>query len=230
MSVDVETLSAYIDGELPPDDAARVEDVLERDPEVRERLDGMRAVAGGLRHLQRVAPPSTLGQDVARRIALADEKPSLLDRVEDGLSTLQGPSNVFLMFAVIFALASILIFYSVGLERKSGGLLPVIIGGPPAEPTVPDDVRNASTVLVGGRFFERAGEDLWVEAGITERGMEVATPIEAESDEGRTLLSDHPDLVGVALLGRAIVEVDGRMIELRGAPDASAYESPTGGL
>ena len=58
----------------------------------------------------------------------------------------------------------------------------------------------------------------------------MATPIEAESDEGRALLATYPDLVGVALLGRAIVEVDGRMVELRGAPDASAYESPTGGL
>ena len=230
MNVDVETLSAYIDGELTPDETGRVEEILERDAETRRRLEGLRAVAGGLRHLERAAPPSTLGQNVARRIALAGEKPSLLDRVEDGLSRFEGPSNVFLMFAIVLALACILLFYAVGLERRSGGLVPVIIGGPPAEPTVPDDVRNAATVLVGGRFFERTADGLWVETGITERGIEVAEPIDAESPAGQALLSENPNLVGVALLGRAIVEVDGRMIDLRGSPDASAYESPTGGL
>lgn len=231
MTQDVETLSAYLDGELEPDEAARVEALLERDPEVRRRYEGMRAVAGGLRHLERAAPPSTLGQDVARRIALAGEKPSLLDRVEEGFGGLRrGPSNVLVMFALVFALACILLFYSVGLEQIREGALSVTFGGPPPDASIPDDVSRARTVLVAGKLFERQAEDLWVESGITERGIEIARTVELESEEGEALLADHPELLGIGLLGRAIVEVDGEMIDLRGSPDASAYESPTGGL
>ncbi|MEO1087269.1 MAG: zf-HC2 domain-containing protein, partial [Acidobacteriota bacterium] len=70
----VEMLSAYLDGQLPSDEKSRVEAQLEKDPELRRQLDGLRAVTHNLAHLERMAPPPTLGQDVARRIALAGER------------------------------------------------------------------------------------------------------------------------------------------------------------
>lgn len=204
----VELLSAYIDGELPSDESTRVEELLERDPELRLQLAGMRAVTHDLAHLKRMAPPPTLGQDVARRIALAGERRSLLDRIEDGLSGVQQQSNIFLMFAVIFSLSTIMYFFFHGLERNK--LTPVTFVDP-AEALAADDIENASTLFVAERFFQRQG-DVWIEEGLDEAAVISARRL--EPDVTAQLIADRADLGSLAQLGTVVLRLNGEVLEL----------------
>ncbi|MEM1176904.1 MAG: hypothetical protein AAGM22_01050 [Acidobacteriota bacterium] len=204
----VELLSAYLDDQLPSDEATRVEALIESDPELREQLAGLRAVSTDLGHLERLAPPPTLGQDVARRIKLAGEQRSLLDRIEDGLSGVQQQSNIFLMFAVIFALASIMYFFFHGLERNQ--LTPITFVDP-AEAPHATDLESATTLFVAERLFRRHG-DLWAEEGLAPEAFADARPIDAAQLEAT--LAQHPELRGTAQLGTVILRLDGEVIKL----------------
>jgi len=61
-----ERLSAYLDRQLPTAESREVEDHLADCPVCRQRFAGMRNVVASLRHLERMAPPPTLGGLVAR--------------------------------------------------------------------------------------------------------------------------------------------------------------------
>lgn len=208
----VEMLSAYLDGELPEDETTRVEQMLERDPNLRRQLAGLRSVSAGLGHLERLAPPPTLGQDVARRIALAGEKRSLLDRIEGGLSGFQGQSNVFVMFAVVLALATIMYFFSQGLERSK--LTPVVFDDPAVAPV---DLEGVTTVFLAERLFRRQG-DRWIEEGLGANAVENARRVELE--RSADLLESHPELRSIAQLGHAVLRLDGEVIEIVAAETA----------
>ena len=201
----VEMLSAYLDGELPEDETTQVEQMLENDPDLRSELAGLRSISTGLGHLERLAPPPTLGQDVARRIALAGEKRSLLDRIEGGLSGAPSQSNIFLMFAVVLALATIMYFFSHGLERNT--LTPVVF---PDADEAPLDLEGAATVFVAERLFQRQGE-LWLEEGLGVDDVERARRLKLSP----TLLEQHPELYGVAQLGQALLRFDGEIVLIR---------------
>lgn len=207
-----EVLSAYLDGQLEPAEAAELERRLENDDALREQLAGMRRVVSNLQHLQRMAPPPTLGQDVARRVALAGERTSLLDRIEDGLSRLQHQSTTFLMFAVIFALALIIYMFSFGL--RDSNLVPVVFEDGVQEIDL-EVLKTAVTTVMGGRLFEREG-DLWLEEGVDPSAP--ARVVELASPAGQQLLEARPDLQGIAYLKRARVKVDGEVLELLAAP------------
>ncbi|MEM6794222.1 MAG: zf-HC2 domain-containing protein [Acidobacteriota bacterium] len=222
----VEMLSAYLDGELRPDEKARVEALLERDPGARQQLEGMRSMVSGLGSLERLAPPPTLGQDVTRRIALQGERRSLLDRVEDGLSGLQGQSNIFLMFALIFSLAAITFLFVQGLERSRDGLLPVTSGGaavqddPEAEDALRRQIATASSVVIAGHLFQRMEDGLWVEDGLGAEEIAAARPIDLARQPA--WLEERPRLRGVAMLGRCVLRYEGEILELRSGPGSPA--------
>ena len=224
--VSSELLSAYLDGELDPQEEARVERLIEDDAEIQSRLEGMRSIVSNLRHLEHLKPPPTLGQDVARRIALDGERRSLLDRVEAGLEGTQLQSNTFLMFALIIALAVIVLFFAFGLRQwNEQSLLPVRMSDDaatdPADATADDmepEVLDAATVWVAGRLFAKAEDGRWVQEGLSEEDVASARVVDLDSPEGETLVAERPDLRGVALLGHALVRHGGEVLELRTSP------------
>ncbi|MEL7061696.1 MAG: hypothetical protein AAGN46_16840 [Acidobacteriota bacterium] len=207
-----ELLSAFLDGELDDVEIRRVERMLEERPDTRLELEGMRRIVGDLRHLERLAPPPTLGQEVARRIALDGERTSLLDRVEDGLGRLNQQSSTFATFAVVLALAAIVYLFSLALESSRQGLVPVTFDTPAATDSGPLD---AHLVLVAGRLFERqhdADTTWWIE-----QDLDPTRPfrqIELATDDGQALLARHPELHNVARLGRVRLLVSGEILEL----------------
>ena len=211
-----ELLSAYLDGELRPEEEKGVEEMLEREPEVREQLEGMRRVLGHLRHVERLAPPQSLDLAVTRRIALDGEHRSLLDRIEDGMAGLGGgkQSHLLFLFAMVIALAVIILFFSHGLQQKQNGLIPVIFDEPPQVEDA--DLATARQVVVGGALFQRHEDEhhgtLWVEDGLS-------VDTEAElvllgSERAEDLMAEHPELKGIAMLGHVKVEVAGKVLEL----------------
>ena len=211
-----ELLSAYLDGELRPDEEKGVEELLQREPAAREQLEGMRRVLGHLRHVERMAPPQSLDLAVTRRIALDGEHPSLLDRIEDGMTGLGGgkQGNLFFLFALVIALAVILLFFSHGLQKSQDGLIPVIFDEPPQVEDA--DLSTARQVVVGGALFQRHEDEhhgtLWVEDGL-EMDAE-AELVVLGSDRAEELLAAHPELAGIALLGHVKVELAGQVLEL----------------
>ncbi|MCK4628708.1 MAG: hypothetical protein KAT56_06865, partial [Sedimentisphaerales bacterium] len=58
----VETLSAYLDGELSPGLTEKIERQLADDPQLRQLLDELRRVSGSIRELPRVAAPDDLAE------------------------------------------------------------------------------------------------------------------------------------------------------------------------
>lgn len=222
-----ELISAYLDNELQGEDAERFQKLLAEDESVRREVEGMRSVVSNLRHLERMAPPPTLDHHVARRIALAGEHRSLLDRIEGGLAGVQSPSNNFLMFALVFALAIIVYLFSAHLGKDS--MVPVVFEADPQAPIV-EDIENATSVLMGSRLFLRHKDGRWVEDGLSEQDIAAAQTVQVDSAVGRELLEHHPDLKGLTLLGDAIFrlhEGEDGIIELR----ASLVHGPVhGGL
>lgn len=211
-----ELLSAYLDGELRPEEEQGVEELLEQEPAAREQLEGMRRVVGHLRHVERMAPPQTLDMAVTRRIALEGEHRSLLDRIEDGMTGMGGgkQGNLFFLFALVVALALIILFFSHGLQKSQDGLIPVIFDEPPQVEDA--DLATARQVVVGGALFQRHEDEhhdtLWVEDGLqpaTEGELVLLGSARAEE-----LLAKHPELKGIALLGHVKVEVAGQVLEL----------------
>ena len=207
-----ELISAYLDKELQGEEATRFEKLLAEDPSFRQEMEGMRHVVSNLAHLKRMAPPPTLNQHVARRIALAGERRSLLDRMEDGLSNTQGPSNTFLMFALVFALTIIVYLFAAYLNKDTG--LPVVFS-PELQAPIVENIEGATSVLMGSRLFLRREDGRWVEEGLSQEEVESAQIISADSGIGRELLQHHPDLKGLTHLGDAIFRLHEDVIELK---------------
>ncbi len=207
-----ELISAYLDDQLQGEEAERFERLLEQDDSVRQQVEGMRHVVSNLRHLERMAPPPTLNQHVARRIALAGEQKSLLDRVETGMAGIQTPSNNLLMFALVFTLAVIVYLFAVYLNQDSH--LPVIFDAP-KKGAIVEDIESATSVLMGSRLFLRQMDGKWVEDGLSAEEIENAQAVATDSAAGRELLEHHPDLKGLTLLGDAVFKLHGEVIELK---------------
>ena len=128
----VQDLSAYLDRCLDEPATRRVERHLDLCGDCRERFQGMRRVAEGLRGLGDVEPPAELEQAVARRIRLAGEQEPWLDRLENGLGTFQKQSSTLAIFAVVLALAVMLVLFAQALERARNETIPVYFDDPPA--------------------------------------------------------------------------------------------------
>lgn len=139
-----EILSAYLDHELAEQETADLESHLDECHECHGRLQGLNTVVANLRHLERQAPPPTLDMAVARRIALAGERKSALDRLEEGLEAFQRRSSLMMWFAIVIALVLITFFFLNTLARSQNTNIPVSFGdqpvpSAPVEPEEPEE-------------------------------------------------------------------------------------------
>ncbi len=218
----VELHSAYLDRQLFEPEASRLEDHLEQCEDCHVRLEGLRKVVANLRRLESLDPPADLEHAVARRIALAGEPGSFLDRLESGLSIFSRQSSLLPMFGVVMALAVILYLFSVALERSQSGLLPVFFDDPPAAAAVAaagERRELAGRVLVlraatAPGEAHRAAAEVWVEEGVSPEA--VSRRVDLGSPAGQRLAAEHPELEELAELGaRAVIVLDGEVVEIR---------------
>ncbi|MEM7350985.1 MAG: zf-HC2 domain-containing protein [Acidobacteriota bacterium] len=209
-------LSAYIDRQLVADEARQLEEHLENCQQCNVRLEGLRRVVDSLQGVHQLAPPVGLEQTVARRIALADERTSLLDHFEQGMSLLNRQNPILALFGVVIALMVFiyLFSYSLHLREESSPTIPVTFGpAPPPSGAATDGIAVGSQVTVAGRQLLWAEEGLWVEAGVD--AGDAARSLTLDSDDGRAFFDNHPELSDLAELGRSVVlRVEGEVLRL----------------
>lgn len=182
-----ELLSAYLDGELSPEDHIRVDKMLAEDAALRERFEGLRQTSAGLRLLERPAPPAGLDLVPLRLLGRLDQHQDLIDRCGSYLPALKPrPANLlpYLALVLVFGLA-LYNYYSVWKLESP-----------------PDD-----SAVIGERTFFRDGE-VWFQRGITTL-FSTPRPIDLDSLEGRRLLEQKPELGNVAQLGEVVLDVEG---------------------
>jgi anti-sigma factor RsiW len=177
-----ELLSALIDEELDPVETREVHAHLGSCLHCRQRLDGLRRVAGGLRDLERAAIPDALELSLRRQIALDDAAGGLRERLEArSIAPRRLPAQVGLGFSLVLALAVIGILFTHALERRQTGAVVV-----PLSPAT----LEASPRAAAGREFVWRGT-AWRESGAS------GAPVRAvgkDSAEGLAILTAYPDL------------------------------------
>lgn len=177
-----ELLSALVDDELDAAEVREVQAHLGSCLHCRQRLDGLRRVAAGLRDLERAALPASFEVALRRQIALDGAANSLRQRLEaQSLAPRRLAAPVGLGFALVLTLAAIGFLFTHALERRQE--VSVVV------PLSPAGVEG-STREAAGRSFVRQGV-AWRETGA--RGAPVRT-IGRESAEGHAILAEHPDL------------------------------------
>lgn len=205
-----ERLSAYLDRQLPTAESREVEDHLADCPVCRQRFAGMRNVVASLRHLERMAPPPTLGGLVARRVTLESHRQGLLDRFESGLGIFERQSSILALFGLVVALAVIVLLFAQALDRQHTSSITLISHDPTA-------AREESRELAGRLFHRESG--VWVEVGVE---AEPNRAVAADSQEWHALEEEHPELVELRQLEAAVVlRVEGGVLRreaLRAAP------------
>jgi anti-sigma factor RsiW len=210
-----ELLSALLDEELDPAESREVHSHLGSCLHCRQRLEGLRRVAAGLRDLERPALPPVLDLALRRRLALDRPADTLRERLQEHLSASRALSaQVGLGFALVLALAAIGFLFTHALERGQAGsvLVPV---GPSA---VEESVREA-----GGRRFVREGT-VWRELHVA---GEPSRTVARDSEEGREILELHPDLEALFEHGHAVeLRWGGEVIAVVEALEAPAEALP----
>jgi hypothetical protein len=149
----VETLSAYLDGELSPSLTEKVERQLADDPQVRQLLNELRRVSDSLAGLPRVAAPDDLAEGVIQQL----ERDLLLDQ-GDAMAEMAGRNHLrlrrFLTAAAVFILAGaiVTIVYNV-LSQSPNGSAPVIqpetVAMAPDETPIPETETLSLSADVG---------------------------------------------------------------------------------
>lgn len=208
----IEDLSAYLDEQLAVADKARVEFHLASCGDCRARFDGLRRVSRSLGRLERLAPPSSLDQMVARRIALEGDKPHWLDRIESGLLYAQRQSSFLALFAVVVALAAMSVFLVQAVDRRRNATIPVLFGDPAGLLSPISEIRR-----LAGRELMR-GREGWVETGLAviAPGERVVVHRDAADPVWGELLAAHPEFAELADLETPIVlEIEGVVVEIR---------------
>ncbi|MEM1247693.1 MAG: zf-HC2 domain-containing protein [Acidobacteriota bacterium] len=179
-------LSAYLDQELPPEEAEKVELHLSGCEQCQRRLEGLRSVVGGLRDLERLQPPPFVEEALRHEISLQAKRRSVLWQRLDRLAkprSFNGP-----LFAMILALATIVLLFSVGLERASQPATEVIVP-PPGEPS--RQIADRVFTLVYRGDGEEPPSQLWIERGAR---LEEARPLDPGSVEALALFEALPQL------------------------------------
>lgn len=206
-------LSAYIDRELAPEEAEKVEHHLSGCERCQRRLEGLGSVVGGLRDLDRLQPPPFIEEALRHEISLQAKRRSALWQRLDRLAKPRSFNAP--LFAMILALATIVVLFSVGLERASQPATEVIVP-PPGEPSR-DLGGRVFTLVYRGGGDEEPPRQLWVERGAE---VEVARRVALDSPETLALLEELPDLR--KLLERDVVVLrDGETLRL--AVDQSVH-------
>lgn len=129
----IELLSSYVDDEVTPRQLRLVESHLDDCTECRQRLEGLRSVAASVRRLESVAPPSTLGATLERRIRIAAREEAGRTSLEKGLGRWLGQPVLAPVFAVVLALGAILYLFSYGLSMRGDPPTRVVVA------SLPDD-------------------------------------------------------------------------------------------
>lgn len=109
-TVDSQTLSAYVDGELTPDEVKRVESALDRNETLRSELEDLRAVdkltSDALASLLAEPVPLAVATDVQERLAAKQSQPSTQLRGGAGVKSWQMNVAASLLAASIAAIAA----------------------------------------------------------------------------------------------------------------------------
>jgi hypothetical protein len=192
-----EQLSSYLDGEIGPSHAERIEEHLDSCPACRARLDSMDRLVAELRCIQRPAPPPALAAVVRRQIAAAPEPRGLFQRLQVWLSELSLQpafrTSAVMGLAILFSV----FLLTQGLqphEHPSPAALeepdPVVtnvqtyFGEPPLNlPPTTSEVAGREFIWFGGRWIQRGLE-----------GKKPEAHVAAASSEGRAMLSKYSDL------------------------------------
>jgi len=205
----VETLSAYLDEELGPDEAGLLEEHVEACDSCRSRLVGMRGVVASLRHMERMAPPPTLSQLVARRVVLVREERGLLDRLEKQLAGAQRQSPIFFLFALTIALAVIVLLFAQAVEIHQKSTIPVVFEDLPA---ATQEAEAAAPRRAAGRTFYLV-DALWVEEGVDPQAVDLT--LSATSTTWAEMVTEEPELVELSELdGSVVARLGGRTVRL----------------
>ncbi|MEE8523427.1 MAG: anti-sigma factor [Thermoanaerobaculia bacterium] len=199
-----ELLSAYLDRQLVEPEVERLEAHLEECQECHGRLEGLRKLVASLRRIESLDPPAELEKAVARRIALARDREPLLDRFESALSIFNRQSTILPMLGIVIALGVLIYMFSWALERDQH--IPVIFADPPGV----EDSSGTEPRRSAGRLLQLEGE-LWIEDGASPDA--VSRTIELDSEPGRRLLADHPELE--QLPRPAVILLDDEVVEIR---------------
>ncbi len=227
-----ELLSAYLDRQLVEPEARQLEEHLDRCSQCHVRLEGLRKVVMHLKSMEQLATPLDLEQTVARRIALAGDRESLLDRFEQSMSIFNRQSPILAMFGVVIALALFIYLFSYTLHLRQTATTPVIWedlpssiapaeetdAGSPVAPQGHDGAQLApqghdGAQQVAGRTLVWSEDGLWVEEGLSVDSA--SRTLVLDSEEGRAFLAEHPELAEVATLGAGVVlAVDGEVVRL----------------
>lgn len=203
----VEALSAYLDRELPPPEAREIEEHLADCADCRARFTGMQNVVASLRRLERLAPPPTLGEVVARRAAFDGVRKGLADRLEGGLRSFERQSSLLALCGVIAAFAVMIVLFAHALERSRSSTIPELFKDPQA-------AAAAESREVAGRRLLRDGP-IWVEEGVDPTLTRIVV---VDSPLWGRLLADHPELVSLASLDRpAVVKVGDEVLRVEKA-------------
>lgn len=178
----VDELSAYLDEELLAPERLGVETHLEDCTDCRERLDGLRSVALGLRSVERLSPPPLLEHSLKRQLSLVDrEEPAW--RRAPVVGRLQ--SNLLLLFALVIALALMVALFSDALSRVGHGGSTIV--APPSGGVGFPAYEDAGVVrleVIRNRVFE-VERETWRERGVgaVERWLSVEQASELAARE-----------------------------------------------
>jgi len=189
-----EKLSSYLDGEIGPSQAERIEEHLGSCPACRAQLASMERLVAGLRRVERPVPPPLLAAEVRRRIAAESAPQGLWRRLQLLLSEFaQQPA---LRTSAAMGLA---ILFSVYLLAHGVKSAPEAAGAPEPEPVVtvqtyfgqpPLDLPPTTSEVAGREFVLFGGR--WIQRGL--EGKKPEAQVAAESPEGRAMLSKYSDL------------------------------------
>lgn len=138
----IELLSSYLDEEVTARQLRLVESHLGDCKVCSRRLEGLRSVAAGVRRLQSVAPPSTLGAAMERRIQVAAQEAEDGLGFERSLGRWLGQPVLAPLFAVILALGAILYLYSYGLSLRTANSTQVVVAAIPDDDMAKESVRQ----------------------------------------------------------------------------------------
>jgi len=184
-----EQLSSYMDGEIGPSHAERIEEHLGSCPACRGRLESMERLVLSLHRIQRPAPPPALAAGVRRQIATAPE-PSALQRLWLLLSEMSlrpafrtsAAMGLAMLFSVFLLSHSL-----IGSEEvEPKGIVKTYFGRPLVLPQTTSEVAGLEFVM------SDTDEHRWIQ-----RGLEGEVPeslVAAKSPEGRAMLTKYSDL------------------------------------
>lgn len=180
-----EQLSAYLDGELEPEEHIQVEKMLAEDASLRKHFEGLQRASASLRLLERPTPPAGLDLEPLRILGRMDSHQDLLDRCQSYLPMPPRRQSSFLPAFALMMVLGLALYNYYGVKNLE---------------SPPDD-----TAVIGGRAFVREGS-VWYQQGGFRLLFWKPRAVDLASSEGRRLLEKKPELERFAELGEVVVD------------------------